>query len=212
MKCRKSSGFTLIELLVVIAIIIILASILFPVFASIREKGRQTQCLSNLRQLGYAMHCYLGDWEKYPGAGEATSTGGNWVPGDSLPIRIDRGVLYPYIKTDGLFVCLSDPDRFTTGLSFRMNQQLAWETENSPARPSDTVMLIESPVVDACFRIGGASASTPMPPYDPGLNKADQVPTPINTVHLDQANVLFVDGHVKGLESGQVTAEMFDLE
>ena len=39
---RSRSGFTLIELLVVIAIIAILAAILFPVFAKVREKARQT--------------------------------------------------------------------------------------------------------------------------------------------------------------------------
>ena len=37
---NKVSAFTLIELLVVIAIIAILAAILFPVFATAREKAR----------------------------------------------------------------------------------------------------------------------------------------------------------------------------
>jgi prepilin-type N-terminal cleavage/methylation domain-containing protein len=50
-----SVGFTLIELLVVIAIIAILAAILFPVFSRVREKARQTQCLSHTRQMGIAL-------------------------------------------------------------------------------------------------------------------------------------------------------------
>jgi prepilin-type N-terminal cleavage/methylation domain-containing protein/prepilin-type processing-associated H-X9-DG protein len=56
-------GFTLIELLVVIAIIAILAAILFPVFANAREKARQTNCASNLKQYGTAMQMYLEDWD-----------------------------------------------------------------------------------------------------------------------------------------------------
>ncbi len=56
-------GFTLIELLVVIAIIAILAAILFPVFAQAREKARQTQCLSNAKQIGTAFVMYATDWE-----------------------------------------------------------------------------------------------------------------------------------------------------
>lgn len=54
-------GFTLIELLVVIAIIAILASILFPVFATAREKARQTSCISNMRQVGTALTMYCQD-------------------------------------------------------------------------------------------------------------------------------------------------------
>ena len=52
------SGFTLIELLVVIAIIAILAAILFPVFAKVREKARQTACVSNEKQISLGMLMY----------------------------------------------------------------------------------------------------------------------------------------------------------
>ena len=60
----KNRGFTLIELLVVIAIIAILAAILFPVFATAREKARQTTCASNLKQIGIAFTQYQQDYDE----------------------------------------------------------------------------------------------------------------------------------------------------
>jgi len=73
-------GFTLIELLVVIAIIAILAAILFPVFARVREKARQTDCLSNIRQLGVAFGLYKSDWEgAFPPAACVTVGSVGWV-------------------------------------------------------------------------------------------------------------------------------------
>ena len=63
----RKSGFTLIELLVLIAIIAILAAILFPVFAKVREKARQISCLSNMKQLGLGFAQYTQDNdEAYP--------------------------------------------------------------------------------------------------------------------------------------------------
>jgi len=63
----KKRGFTLIEMLVVVGILAVLAAVLFPVFASVRENGRRAACQSNLKQIGLAMQQYLQDNDhRYP--------------------------------------------------------------------------------------------------------------------------------------------------
>ncbi len=59
-------AFTLIELLVVIAIIATLIAILLPALSPARRAGRETACLSNLRQIGIAWTLYLNDYRAFP--------------------------------------------------------------------------------------------------------------------------------------------------
>lgn len=57
----SNRGFTLIELLVVIAIIALLVSVLLPALSQSREQAKCVICMSNMRQIGQAILCYLGD-------------------------------------------------------------------------------------------------------------------------------------------------------
>jgi prepilin-type N-terminal cleavage/methylation domain-containing protein len=141
----SNRGFTLIELLVVIAIISILAAILFPVFASAREKARQTSCENNLKQLGEAFLQYTQDNDdNEPGcadgpgqAGNLMQTGnppvlGGWVvdlnyvavgPNNNSTSKFDvtQGSIYPYVKSKDVYVCPDDVQGQVNGLSYAIN-------------------------------------------------------------------------------------------
>jgi prepilin-type N-terminal cleavage/methylation domain-containing protein/prepilin-type processing-associated H-X9-DG protein len=183
-------GFTLIELLVVIAIIAILAAILFPVFARVREKARQSSCQSNLRQMTLGMQMYAQDYD------------------DTLPFCITGDLtmyvwsvyqtVQPYVHNEQILVCPSDApasvDLTMIGLG---EYSYSGNTSVMPINivgiaPAAPVSLGEVHRPAECVAF-----------FDAYLDPASTVAsfrTPPDMRHNAIANFSFIDGHVKALK------------
>jgi len=210
-KKGATKGFTLVELLVVIAIISLLAAIIFPVFERVRENARQTECLSNTKQISMGILQYEQDNDEYLPTSGPQYSGGNPSP----PDYSWKWMIYPYVRTTDVFACpsINDP-----------------KNQNSRTEPAGT----PTPAQTATFELdyssnagGGGCGSAPMPNAFPGntsvLTAAVVVPsqtiligeggTPSlqayystnegpnygNTVahHFNGTNFAFADGHAK---------------
>ncbi len=204
---RSKRGFTLIELLVVIAIIAILAAILFPVFARARENARRSSCQSNMKQIGLGFAQYTQDYDSIlpPSAGGPGPSSDNGAPNGSWAQRMQ-----PYLKSTQIFACPSNTqntkvqDGGALGaplnyaaipISYAVSVHYAGFNPESPnaesiiQAPSTKILMAETTSgqtsIGAADWQGGGNTIW----KDRGF-----------AGHLNTANYLFGDGHVKSLK------------
>lgn len=200
----SAKAFTLIELLVVIAIIAILAAILFPVFARARENARKASCMSNLKQIGLGFMQYSQDYDENVvpvRVGGAASNYFNW-----------SNIIQPYLKSTQVLVCPSNSSK-VQGYAYNMsaggapNRNLA--SYNFPAQTVFLVDVIGSPTLASnqslLFFIGAADAfgreQTRIVTAGMPTSSSTCSPEALSNaaVHMEGANYMFADGHVKWL-------------
>jgi prepilin-type N-terminal cleavage/methylation domain-containing protein/prepilin-type processing-associated H-X9-DG protein len=228
---RSRRGFTLIELLTVIAIIAILTGILIPVFAKAREKGRQTYCLSNLKQIGMAMMLYTEDHDGFypPAVGRI----------GRRPVGFDASwmsFILPYLKSPSVFIDLSsghptDPLRnygyaplaraqgypaiFLTvdpwgtalwdGLGGYYGQPIGWYVEQAPSRNAAQIARPTDTVLVCDHLYFEWSWLTKVMHYPaPRHIREDNIQLSDGLLAPSGLiNSVFADGHVKGMKHAQ---------
>lgn len=150
---RSKQGFTLIELLVVIAIIALLAAILFPVFASVREKARQTTAISNLHQIQLGLAAYQLDHHKYPDVLFGYRDGTNGMD-TAYKTNPNPNALYPaYVKDWRVFL---DPNN-TVNNSDYVNVNTLSVDPTTNKLISSQQNFYKADAYDLCPQVTGAS-------------------------------------------------------
>lgn len=209
----KRNAFTLIELLIVVAIIMLLAGMLLPALKSTRERARQIQCASNMKQCGYAMASYASDFNNYVILEMYKLPGSNWYKGGSARwVDMLNGTWdVEYLKDKTVVLCPSFAPMKYESPSFIYGARLTGfpATSAEVAMPgclanATTVVSLPRLLQPATYLMLGDSYSSTYSKQIYVIN-SNASPSGFHMRHSNrQGNILAGDFHVEGV--GRVKA------
>lgn len=125
----------MIELAVVVAIIGIMAALIIPAVASVREAGRRAQCADHLRQIGTALANHASQRGRFPAGFLPSSSDGARHP-YSAPILSVHFQLLPWLEQAALHDSMNT-EVYTYAIEFPQNRTAAETVVDVFHCPSD---------------------------------------------------------------------------